>query len=337
MDNFILLSGNSNIELAKKIACKLNIELNTDNIPTMFANTEWRSCIHNNLRGKDIFIIQSGCINKDKNLSVNDIIIETLILVDACRRSQASTVNIIMPIYPYARGDKKDEPRAPIPAKLISNLLVSVKIDRLVSVDLHATQIQGFLDIPFDNLYSANLAIDCLNNTIFKDLTLEEKQGKYVIVSPDAGAVKRTLSFSERMKLDTIIMHKQRNYVKSNKIDKTILIQENGRNDYKDKTAIICDDIADTCGTLISAVNSLVENGIKDVICVITHGIFSNDAIERINEMEAIKKVFVSDSIPQDKNITKCAKIQVFTLTILLSDVIYRIINKKPLSDLFAY
>ena len=132
-------------------------------------------------------------------------------------------------------------------------------------------------------------------------------------------------------------MHKQRNYVKSNKIDKTILIQENGRNDYKDKTAIICDDIADTCGTLISAVNSLVENGIKDVICVITHGIFSNDAIERINEMEAIKKVFVSDSIPQDKNITKCGKIQVFTLSILLSDVIYRIINKKPLSDLFAY
>ena len=339
MDNIVLLSGNSNFSLALKIAKKLNVSMTKDNIPTMFANTEWHCHIHDNLRGKDIFIIQSGCINKDKGYSVNDILFETLILVDACRRSAASTVNIIMPIYPYARGDKKDEPRAPIPAKLLANLFVSVKIDRLVSVDLHATQIQGFLDIPFDNLYSVNLVIDCLNKNIFKDLSLEDKQKKYIVVSPDAGAVKRTLSFSSKMMLDTIIMHKQRSYNKESTIDKSVLIQENGQGNYKKnegKTAIICDDIADTCGTLISVIQELVKYNIKDIICVITHGIFSKDAIQKINSCPYIKKIYVSDSIPQEKNMERCPKLEVFTLSTLLSDVIERIITRKPISELFV-
>ena len=339
MDNVVLLSGNSNVDLASKIAEKLGMKLNEKNVPTMFANTEWHPQIHDNLRGKDIFIVQSGCIHKSKNLSVNDIIIETLILVDACRRSAASTVNIIMPIYPYARGDKKDEPRAPIPAKLIANLFVSVKIDRLVSVDLHATQIQGFIDIPFDNLYSVNLVIDCFNKTIFKGLSVEDRQKKYVVVSPDAGAVKRTLSFSEKMKLNTIIMHKQRSYVKANTVEKTILIQENEEEDTNEnegKTAIICDDIADTCGTLLSVVNELVKHKITDIICVITHGIFSNNAIEKIDQCPYIKKIYVSDSVPQEENIKLCPKLEIFTLSTLLSDVIERVITRKPISELFV-
>jgi len=336
MENVVLLSGNSNIHLASQIAEKLGIRLNENNIPSMFANTEWHPQIQDNLRGKDIFIVQSGCINKEKNLSVNDIIIETLILVDACRRSAASTVNIIMPIFPYARGDKKDEPRAPISAKLIANLFVSVKIDRLVSVDLHATQIQGFIDIPFDNLYSVNLVIDCFDKSIFKGLTVEDRQNKFIVVSPDAGAVKRTLSFSEKMKLNTIIMHKQRSYVNANTIEKTILIQENGTEDYEGKTAIICDDIADTCGTLISAVDALVKHNIKNIICVITHGIFSKDAIQKINQCHYIKKIYVSDSSPQEENMKQCSKLEVFTLSVLLSDVIERIITRKPISELFV-
>uniref|UniRef100_A0A6C0L1N5 ribose-phosphate diphosphokinase n=1 Tax=viral metagenome TaxID=1070528 RepID=A0A6C0L1N5_9ZZZZ len=336
MENVVLLSGNSNIHLASQIAEKLGIQLNENNIPSMFANTEWHPQIQDNLRGKDIFIVQSGCINKERNLSVNDIIIETLILVDACRRSAASTVNIIMPIFPYARGDKKDEPRAPISAKLIANLFVSVKIDRLVSVDLHATQIQGFIDIPFDNLYSVNLVIDCFDKSIFKGLTVEDRQNKFIVVSPDAGAVKRTLSFSEKMKLNTIIMHKQRSYVKANTIEKTILIQENETEDYEGKTAIICDDIADTCGTLISAVDALVKHKINNIICVITHGIFSKDAIQKINQCHYIKKIYVSDSSPQEENMKQCPKLEVFTLSVLLSDVIERIITRKPISELFV-
>ena len=339
MDNIVLLSGNSNINLASKIADKLNINMNEGNIPTMFSNTEWHPQIIDNLRGKDVYIIQSGCINKEKGLSVNDIIFETLILVDSCRRSAASTVNIIMPNYPYARGDKKDEPRAPIPAKLVANLLVSVKIDRLVSVDLHATQIQGFIDIPFDNLYSVNLVIECFNKSIFQGLTLEERQNKFIVVSPDAGAVKRTLSFSEKMKLNTIIMHKQRSYIKANTIEKSIIIQENGNGDYKNsqgKTAIICDDIADTCGTLISVINELVNHNITNIICVITHGIFSKDALEKVNNCKYIEKIYVSDSIPQEENKKLCPKLEVFTLSLLLSDVIERIITRKPISELFV-
>ena len=345
LKNIVLLSGNSNVELAKDIAnnlvTKLNIEipLNLDNIPSQFPNTEIYSTITDELRGKNVYIIQSGCRNLDKQLSVNDIIFELLVLVDSCRRSMAATVNIIMPYYPYSRSDKKDEPRAPISAKLIANLFVSVKIDRLVSVDLHATQIQGFIDIPFDNLYSVNLVIDCFNKSIFKGLSVEDRQKKYVVVSPDAGAVKRTLSFSEKMKLNTIIMHKQRSYVKANTVEKTILIQENEEehtNENEGKTAIICDDIADTCGTLISAVNELVKHKIMDIICVITHGIFSNNAIEKINQCSYIKKIYVSDSVPQEENIKLCHKLEIFTLSTLLSDVIERVITRKPISELFV-
>lgn len=337
MENLIILSGNSNLLLAKKIAKNLNIQLNEKNIPTLFANGEIRSRIFDNLRGKDVFIINSGCSNNDINLSINDIIFETLILVDSCRRSMANTVNIIMPNFPYARGDKKDEPRAPIPAKLIANLFSSVKIDRLVSVDLHSTQIQGFIDIPFDNLYSVNLVIKCLENNLFRNMSLEERQKKFIIISPDAGATKRTLAFSDKMKLNTIIMHKQRSYTKANTIEKTILIQESGQSNFKGKIAIICDDIADTCGTLTSAINTLSQYGIEKVICVITHGVFSKNALDRINNCDLIQDFYVSDSIPQENNAKICHKLKIFSLSDLLSDVIERIITRKPISELFAF
>jgi len=337
MEDIVLLSGNSNIPLAESIAKNLGFKLNINNIPTMFANTEIRSKISDDLRGKHVFIIQSGCVNKEKNLSINDILFETLILVDACRRTSARTVNIIMPNFPYARGDKKDEPRAPIPSKLVANLFVSARIDRLVSMDLHATQIQGFLDIPFDNLYSAKLVIDELNKTVFNNLSLSERQERYVVVSPDAGAAKRTLKFAKIMQLNTIIMHKQRDYSKANTIEKTLLIQENGKNDYIGKTAIILDDMADTCGTLINAVNSLVKHGIKEVICVVTHGIFSKNAIEKINQCSYIKRFFVSDSIPQNNNMKECSKLHIFSISELMADVIHRIITRKPISELFVY
>ena len=131
-------------------------------------------------------------------------------------------------------------------------------------------------------------------------------------------------------------MHKQRSYVNANTIEKTILIQENGTEDYEGKTAIICDDIADTCGTLISAVDALVKHNIKNIICVITHGIFSKDAIQKINQCHYIKKIYVSDSIPQEENKKQCSKLEIFTLSTLLSDVIERIINRKPISELFV-
>jgi ribose-phosphate pyrophosphokinase len=348
MDNIILLSGNSNVSLARDIYKYLKqtktvkVSFNEHNIPTQFANTEIRSRIHDDLRGKDVFIIQTGCINKPKNLSINDILLETFILTDACRRSMAATVNIVMPNFPYARGDKKDEPRAPISAKLVANLLADSKINRLVAMDLHATQIQGFTDVPFDNIYSVKLVMDKLNQGIFKNISLEERQKKYIVVSPDAGAAKRTLKFAEVMKLNTIIMHKQRDYSKSSSIEKTIIIHEKNpgsplNSTQTKETAIICDDIADTCGTLISAINQLVKYGIQDIICIITHGIFSRDALDKINNCKYISKFYVSDSIPQEENIKICPKLEVFTIADLMGDVIERVVTRKPISELFVY
>lgn len=337
MDNLIILSGNSNVPLAERIANKLNVEFRKDNIPTMFANTEYHSRIHSNLRGKDVFIVNTGYVNNELHMSVNDIIFETLLLVDACRRSMASSVNIIMPNFPYARGDKKDEPRAPIPAKLVCNLFSSIKVDRFVSVDLHSTQIQGFMDVPFDNLYSSNLIINRLTEDLFKDYTLEQMQERFIVVAPDAGASKKTLLFSSRLKLNTIIMHKQRSYSKKSTIERTFIVQENGLKDYQNKTAIIIDDLADTCGTLVTAANTLHKNGLKDIICVLTHGIFSKDAIAKINKCPHIKTIYVSDSIPQEKNLTLCDKLKVYTLSDLLADCIKRITLRNPISELFAF
>lgn len=335
MNNIVLLSGNSNIQLAKDIAKNLNLNLNVDNIPTQFANSEIRCKIVDELRGKNIFIVQSGCNNIANNLSVNDIIMELLVIIDACRRSMALSVNIIMPFFPYSRSDKKDEPRAPISAKLIANLLESTKINRLVSIDLHAAQIQGFLDTPFDNLYSAILVNKFLNKTLFKDLSLDERQKKFIVVSPDAGATKRTFAIAKIMKLNTLIMHKQRDYTKPGTIERTLLIGNNDNNE--DKIALICDDIADTCGTLISAIKELEKNGINKVICIITHGIFSKNSLEKINKCDNIKKFIVSDSIPQGENCRLCKKIEIFSIAKLMADVIERIQNGKPISDLFEY
>lgn len=260
---------------------------------------------------------------------------ELLVIIDACRRSMALSVNIIMPFFPYSRSDKKDEPRAPISVKLIANLLEATKINRLVSIDLHAAQIQGFLDTPFDNLYSAILVNKFLNKTLFKDLSLDEKQKKFIVVSPDAGATKRTFAIAKIMKLNTLIMHKQRDYTKSGTIERTLLIGNNDNNYHK--IALICDDIADTCGTLISSIKELEKNGINKVICVITHGIFSKNALEKINKCNNIEKIIVSDSIPQAENCRLCKKIEVFSIAKLMANVIERIQNGRPISDLFEY
>ena len=178
MENTLLLTGNSHVKLATKIAQHLGHTLLPQNIPTTFANGEIRTRIYDNLRGRDVFIVQSGCGSESQ--SVNDVIMETLLLVDACRRSMASTVNIIFSNFPYARGDKKDIARSPIAAKLVCNLLQATRIDRLVSVDLHSTQIQGFIDIPFDNLYSIKLVKECLETQVFPHLSIEQRQHQYI-------------------------------------------------------------------------------------------------------------------------------------------------------------
>ena len=332
MDKIKLIIGNSCLSLGGLVVSKLKIK-KTNCILDKFSNGEIRVEIKESIRHKDVYIIQTGYSNENELYNVNDYLIETLIIIDACKRSMAKTVNVIMPYYPYSRQDKKDDARSPISAKLFANLLTKAGIDRLITMDLHSSQIQGFFDIPVDNIYSINLVIEYFTKNIFKSIKVEEKENNFVVVSPDAGSLKRTLKFAKGFGLDTIIMHKQRNYSKKNTVDKSIII---GNTKLDNKTAIICDDMIDTGGTLIKCIDRLIENGIKDVIVVITHGIFSGQAIDRLNNCSHIKKVVVSNSIYQDKNILICPKIEIINIDDCLSTIIERLSNNKSLSELFT-
>ena len=332
LENMVSLSGSSHPELAKTVSMLSGIR-SVKCVSEKFSNTEIRVEITENVRNRDMILFQTGSFNLETGYSVNDNLMETLILIDACRRSGVRSITLIMPCYPYARQDKKDESRAPISAKLVANLLTTAGIDRLVVMDLHASQIQGFFDIPVDNIYSINLLLNHLNSTYFKGLSESERGERFILVAPDAGAAKRTLKFGSVMKLNTVIMHKERDYTKKNTVNKTVLICDSDT--IVGKTAIIVDDMCDTAGTMIKAVNTLMENGAESVICAITHGILSGPALERINSCDSIKSVIVSNSLPQDYNMRHCDKIECYDISPLISDVLHCIGTGDSLSALF--
>ncbi len=332
LENIQLISGNSHQKLASGISKVLGKPLATCLIKD-FSNTEIKVDINDNIRNKDIFIIASGTYDYTNNKSINDYFMETLIIVDACRRSNPNSINLILPCFPYARQDKKEDSREPITAKLVANLLTVAGINRLLVIDLHSPQIQGFFDIPVDNLYSINLVINHLHNSLFKSLTPEDIANNFLIVSPDAGATKRTLKFAKILKLNTLIMHKQRDYSKVNCVEESIIIGDTSA--LNNKTAIILDDMCDTGGTMIQACENLVKHGANDVIAVVTHGILSGKALERINNCKYLKKIIVSNTIPQDYNKSICSKIEIFNVDELLADAIRKLNSSGSLSDLF--
>jgi ribose-phosphate pyrophosphokinase len=327
-----LITGNSHPVLADQLSQCLGVSLVQCTV-TKFSNTEIKIEIHEVIRGQHIYILQTGTFDNDENYSVNDYLMETLILVDACRRSNAKSITLIMPLYPYSRQDKKDAPRVPISSKLVANLFSSAGINRIISVDLHASQIQGFLDIPFDNLYAINLISEYLSSKIFVNMTLDEIQKKYIFVSPDNGGTKRIVAYSKKFKIDNVIMHKQRDYSASSKIDEVILV---GKQDLTDKTAIIIDDMVDTMGTMVNASKVLVENGAKSVIIIATHGVLSGSALDRINNSEHIEKVIVTNTVPQQKNCEKCPKLNIVDISPLLCEVVKCIRDNKNISHMFS-
>ena len=322
-----IISGSSNMPLAKKISDHLNIPL-CDCLLEKFSNTEIRVEIKENIRNEDVFIIQTGGYNND--YSINDFIMECLIMIDACKRSMAKSITLIMPCYAYARQDKKDESRAPISAKLFANLLETAGINRLVVMDLHASQIQGFFDIPVDNIYSFPIMNDYFKTNYFKDLTQEQIQEQYVLVSPDAGAIKRTLKFAKLMKLNAIFMHKERNYEVSNIVDNMFIV--GNPEALQNKTAIILDDMCDTGGTLVKCASLLKENGVSNVICCVTHGILSGPAISRIQDSHAIDTMIVTNSMEQ----TDFEKLKIIDVSSLLFKVITCILSGGSISNLFT-
>ena len=330
-NNTVLISGSSHELLAQNISSYLNIPL-TPCLRKQFANTEWNIKIQENIRNKDVFIIQTGSFDKEKNMSINDFIMETVILINACRYSSCGKITLIMPCYPYARGDKKDAARTPISSRAIADIL---NIDRLVTIDLHSGQQQGFFSVPVDNIYSCDLVKEYFQNTIFKGMSSESKNKKYVIVSPDEGAVKRTLKFAGSLGIKNYeFCHKQRTFDKPGVIASMKLL---GICDLSGMSAIICDDMCDSGGTLMKCVDLLVQKGVKEVYCVITHGIFTKNALQMINENPYIKRFIVTDTLPQEHHMEICSKLEVISVAELLGEIMNCLSSGESISELSCF
>ena len=329
---FSLIGGTSHPTLCQKIAQKNIIEqINCD--IQYFSNGELRPVIASSIRGKDIFILQTGSNNTITNKSINDYIMETYLLAKTCKRSDANSITLIMPCYPYARQDKKDNPRGSISARDIADLFEISGIKRIICFDLHCHQIQGFFNIPCDNIYTHSLIIKHLKTHIFQTNKLDIINQNYVVISPDDGAVKKANSFAMELGLPLLVISKERDYREINKVKKMTII--GNLNLLKDKSAILLDDMCDTFGTIEKAAEILEKNGAKEVILCITHGIFSGPAIERMNQCKIVKHIICSDTLPQEENIKRCNKIQVYSIADTIGTIIECITTGKSLSTIF--
>ncbi len=314
-----LLAGSSHRKLAENISKYLKIPLINCTLDK-FHNGEIKIEIHENIRNQNIYIIQTG--GSTNNLSVNDIIMETMIIIDACKRSMANSITLIMPLFPYSRQDKKDDSRCPISAKVVATMFETAGMDRMVTIDLHSPQIQGFFNVPVDNIYSLPLV-----KNLFKDFT---NKGDYIIVSPDAGGMKRAITFGKALNLPVYAMYKERNYKVKGVISKMQLM--GNKEDIKGKIALILDDISDTCNTLILCAEKLKEYGIRDSKAIITHGVLSQIGLDRLAKSDFLSHVYVSETLPTINN----SKLSYFNIDILLGQVIECLQSGSSISSLFS-
>ena len=307
-----ILSGTSNLKLSKDIAKNLKLKLINTNI-RRFADGEIYIEINENIRGNSVFVVQST------SNPANDNLMELLLVIDALKRSSAKTITAVIPYFGYARQDRKVAPRTSISAKVVANLISNTGATRVVTVDLHAGQIQGFFDMPVDNLYTAPL----FSKYIKKKLTTKN----LICVSPDVGGVARTRDLANRIKADLAIIDKRRPAPGKSEVMNIL-------GDVKGKTCIIVDDIIDSGGTIINAVDALKKNGAVDVYVFITHGVLSGDAAKKIQKSK-IKKLIITDSIDNSKKTKNNSKIEVLSISSLMSEAIRRIANSNSVSDLF--
>lgn len=316
-----ILTGNAHPQLANEIAKKVGVELSPSTV-NQFKNGEIQVLLKESMRGCDVYVVQPTC-NPDPNTTL----MELLIMVDAARRGGAERITAVMPIYAYARQDKKDRSRAPITGKLVADMIEVAGANRVVTIDLHASQIQGFVTYPLDNLYAMPLLESFLLQH-FADRNIP--QDDIVVVSPDAGAAKRAQYLATAIgDVPLAIFSKQR--LRPNEVAKMILVGE-----VKDKVCVIIDDMADTCGTLVLAAKELKQAGAKEVIAVITHGIFSSDALDKINKSE-LAMVVCTDSIPMHENEKKCPKLKVISVADLLARSIVGAHLDQSMESLFKW
>ncbi len=311
MTRIKLFSGNANVELAKEICAFLCIPLGTADI-RRFSDGEINVEIRDNVRGVDVFIVQSTCP------PVNDNLMELLILMDALKRASAQRVTAVIPYYGYARQDRKVLPRAPITAKLVADMLTAAGVSRVLTVDLHAGQIQGFFNIPVDHLYAAPVMLEYIKANYGNDI---------VIVSPDAGGVERARAFAKRLNSPMAIIDKRR--VAPNVAQVMTII-----GDVEGKTAILLDDMVDTAGTLVMSADALKKEGAKRIFALATHAVLSGPAIERL-EKSVIEELVVTDTIPLGAK-SSCKKIRVLSVAGLLGEAIKRIHFHDSVSSLFV-
>ena len=307
-----IISGNSNPILAKEISSELNEKI-IDVTVTKFADQEVFVEINENIRGKNIFIIQST------SMPANDHLMELLITIDALKRASAQTVTAGIPYFGYARQDRKVGPRTPISAKLVADILTTAGIDRLLTIDLHAGQIQGFFDIPVDNLFAAPV--------ITKDIKKNYNNKDIVVISPDVGGVVRARGIAKRIDGDLAIVDKRRDKANVSEV-MNIIGDINGRD------CIIVDDIVDTAGTLCNAAEALIEAGAKSVSAYITHGVLSGPAVERIKNSK-LNELVITDSIAPTKLILDASNIRILNLAPLIAEAIRRISSDSSVSSLF--
>ena len=307
-----ILAGTSNLKLCKDIARNLKLKLVNTNIKR-FPDNEIYVEINENIRGNSIFVVQST------SNPVNDNLMELLICIDALRRSSAKNITAVIPYFGYARQDRKVVPRTAISAKLVSNLITDAGANRILSVDLHAGQIQGFFDIPVDNLFATPIFARHIKKNI--------KTNNLICVAPDAGGVERTRALSRRINVGIAIIDKRRPTPGKSEVMNIV-------GNVKHKICVIVDDIIDSGGTIVNAAKALKDKGAKEIYVYITHAVLSGSAVDKIKESQ-IKKLIITDTIDNSKKIKISKKIEVISFAPMISEAIKRISNSTSVSSLF--
>jgi ribose-phosphate pyrophosphokinase len=312
INNMIIFTGNANPALAQEMCDYLSMPLGRASVRT-FSDGEVYVEIGENVRGADVFVVQPTCP------PVNNNMMELLIMVDALRRASARRITAVLPYYGYARQDRKVAPRVPISAKLVADIITTAGARRVLAMDLHAPQIQGFFSIPVDHLFAAPVLLDSLRKKF---------SGEVVMVSPDAGGVERTRAFAKRFGAGLAIIDKRRDRPNESQVMYIV-------GDVKGKTAVILDDMVDTAGTLCKAAQALREHGANEVHGCITHPVLSGPAISRIKE-SVLESLVVTNTIPLNEEAQKVDKIKVLSVSALLGEAIRRIHNEDSVSSLFV-
>ncbi|MEX1034156.1 MAG: ribose-phosphate pyrophosphokinase [Cellvibrionaceae bacterium] len=312
MADLMVFSGNANPKLAEKVVSKLGIPMG-DATVTKFSDGEIDVELNENVRGRDVFVLQPTCA------PTNDNIMELIVMVDALRRASAGRITAVVPYFGYARQDRRvRSARVPISAKVVADMMVSVGIDRVLTVDLHAEQIQGFFDVPVDNVYGSPVLLADVERQGFKNP---------IVVSPDIGGVVRARAVAKQLDIDLAIIDKRRPTANASEVMNLI-------GEVEGRTCLLVDDMVDTAGTLCNAATALKQRGAKAVVAYCTHAVLSGKAIDNINASE-LNELVVTDSIPLSEAALTCKRIRQLTLSTMLAEAMRRISNEESLSAMF--